>query len=281
MQRTAALNRINPFLYTVAVANDDNQTRLVGQISIRQMFGVVTCAALILVALSSLPIHNTINCCVLLVPILLFGSLRCIGLLFRPAAWVATQIAFWSVGVLFIWACCGILGFGWCILLLPVAAVWMLQVAMLHLLEQLGVHHGFSRWAPQRVDYGANVLFSASLLLTGCALATTLFAQTQMVNGKGSALNCFWMIGLLGDSTTFDCQVGYGDTPLTIGVLNGRGSSGRTNPDWHCLGLQRFVLSPNRGALHVSHWFTLGVSLVYPAFRSWSWFRRTAPPQQD
>lgn len=250
------------------------RSRVTAPISIRQLFGLITTAAIVSLVVSSLPSYSIFTWAVLLWPTLAYCFLWCVGRFFLPVRSMVHQCGLvLAVAVIVVWAACGIAGLGWCVLLLPIAALWMVQVVGLHFFEQLMSSLGFARsryWSERATE---RVLSGTTTALACCAITVAIASQWHSLSAKGSAVNGFWMISVLHDSTSFDCQPGNSEIPMKLTYRRGHFVSGLRNPDWSFLGLQRYKSRPRRGRLHVSHWFTVGVLLLYPTIRILSFIR--------
>jgi hypothetical protein len=230
---------------------------------------LTTLCAILTAILSSLPVHNVYNIAFLIAPIAIYGTLRIVGFIFRPARGLAAQPAFLFGATIMAYLFTMLFfDLAWSVIVIPIAAIWMAQVACIHEFEGAPTNSRTSQRA-QKVFTTKDL---AEYFLVGChatifiaTIIILIYNVSSHVKASGSSLDSFWLISTTATHTIFDCQTGYDQQPWRFNFGKGTLVSGRSNPDWNLLGVQRYQIGPRRGAVHVSHWIGLMLSAAFPA----------------
>ncbi|MEM7311692.1 MAG: hypothetical protein AAF497_00935 [Planctomycetota bacterium] len=244
----------------------DRHKPLFGQISLWQLVVLITVFAALFSITCAVGMHSAYIYGFLLLPTLAFVVLQLVGYLFRPATTIGNQPGIYlSACVMSLLLGLSLIDLAWIAVFLPLAAIWMAQVAAL----QIWV----SRIAPEEgTATPSSRLPLAELFLVGCLLLITLgmaglygFSLGNHVTGSGTLFDSYWLISTAQHHTLYDCQTGYDGHPWRFNMGAGGSVSGRSNPDWSFLGLERYRVGKNRGATHIPHWMPLGLAITYPA----------------
>lgn len=262
---------------------------LLNRFSIRDTLGVVTLTAVVVAILQHIRVDDSFAYGLLLAPALGYVALRIGGLAFRPLLWCALRPGLsLVVGVLVTLLIACVTDIRTLIAFLPIGSLWMLEIAVVTLIEHQLVRGKWVRGvstpkisenspkassANELAVDGSNearlartdgiIVTCASLVCLLLILALSVYGMEHHIFGKGTAFGRYWMLVGSGAVTEFQWQDGYSDIPWrwTHGV--GRATPASSERDWKFLGLERYRAGNNE-KLRVPYWMPISLLLIWP-----------------